>query len=96
MIDIASLRPLVSIVVRADNETLTAVDSVRPLLALDCEAREIVVINDGSQDGTLEALRVASELVPAPVAFIEGLKTAHPCAASIARLWRPSSSWWTR
>ncbi len=41
--------PLVSIVTPAHNEALTIVHSVRALLALEYEAREIVVVNDGSQ-----------------------------------------------
>ena len=76
LIDRLASPPLVSIVVPAYNEELTVVESVRSLLALDYQAREIIVVNDGSRDGTLEALRVAFELVPAPVSFIERLKTA--------------------
>jgi peptidoglycan-N-acetylglucosamine deacetylase len=48
--------PLVSIVVPARNEGLTIVESVRALLALDYEAREIVIVNDGSSDDTLSRL----------------------------------------
>ena len=45
--------PLVSIVVTAYNEELTIVESIRALLALDYEPREVVIVNDGSTDGTL-------------------------------------------
>jgi cellulose synthase/poly-beta-1,6-N-acetylglucosamine synthase-like glycosyltransferase len=76
LLDRLASPPLVSIVVPAYNEELTVVESVRSLLALDYAAREIVVVNDGSLDGTLEALRVAFELVPAPVSYFERLKTA--------------------
>ncbi len=68
--------PFVSIVVPAHNEALTIVDSIRALLALEYEAREIVVVNDGSKDDTLAILTQAFELVEAPVAFEQPLKSA--------------------
>lgn len=68
--------PFVSIVAPAHNEALTIVDSIRALLALEYEAREIVVVNDGSKDDTLATLKQAFELVEAPVAFEQPLKSA--------------------
>ena len=68
--------PLVSVVVPARNEALTIVESVRALLALEYEAREIVVVNDGSSDETLAVLQQTFRLVPAPLAFGQPLKTA--------------------
>ena len=68
--------PLVSIVTPAHNEALTIVDSIRALLALEYEAREIVVVNDGSQDDTLAVLKQAFDLVEAPVAFDQPLTSA--------------------
>jgi cellulose synthase/poly-beta-1,6-N-acetylglucosamine synthase-like glycosyltransferase len=68
--------PFVSIVTPAFNEGLTIVDSIRALLALEYEAREIVVVNDGSTDDTMAILKQAFELVEAPVAFDQPLKAA--------------------
>jgi cellulose synthase/poly-beta-1,6-N-acetylglucosamine synthase-like glycosyltransferase len=68
--------PLVSVVVPARNEALTIVESLRALLALDYEPREIVVVNDGSTDDTLSILQTTFRLVAAPVAFDRPLKTA--------------------
>jgi cellulose synthase/poly-beta-1,6-N-acetylglucosamine synthase-like glycosyltransferase len=68
--------PLVSIVVTAYNEELTIVESVRALLALDYEPREVLVVNDGSTDNTLSLLQRTYELVPAPLAFDQVLSTA--------------------
>jgi cellulose synthase/poly-beta-1,6-N-acetylglucosamine synthase-like glycosyltransferase len=68
--------PLVSIVVPAFNEGLTIVESMHALLALDYQEREIVLVNDGSTDGTLAILSEAFQLVPAPVAFAQPIKTA--------------------
>jgi len=74
--DLAS-PPLVSIIMPALNEELTIVDSVRALLALEYEARELVVVNDGSSDGTLDLLRSTFGLLPAPFAYVQPLKTAR-------------------
>ena len=66
LVDRLASPPLVSVIVPAFNEELTIVESVRALLALEYESREIVVVNDGSTDGTLSVLQRAFELVPAP------------------------------
>ena len=68
--------PQVSIIVPAHNEDLTVVDSVRALLGLQYESREIVVVNDGSEDATLAVLQGAFQLVPAPLAFAQPLPSA--------------------
>src|SRR5687768_12275942 len=67
--------PLVSIVVPAYNEELTIVESIRALLALDYEPRELVIVNDGSSDGTLPLLQQTFQLVPAPLAFVQPLRS---------------------
>src|SRR5262245_35313414 len=59
--------PLVSVVVPAHNESLTIVESIRALLALEYEAREIVIVNDGSSDDTLAVLQRSFRLVTAPL-----------------------------
>ncbi len=71
------LTPPVSILVPAHNEELTIAESVRSLLRLDYPELEIIVINDGSSDGTLAALRREFSLVPASLAWRPQL----PCAA---------------
>ena len=68
--------PLVSIVVPAHNEEPTIVDSLRALLALEYQPREIVIVNDGSSDGTLALLERTFQLVAAPVAFEQPLRSA--------------------
>src|SRR4051812_30668065 len=68
--------PLVSIVAPAFNEELTVVESVRAMLALDYEPREVVIVNDGSSDGTLALLERTFHLVAAPVAFAQPLVSA--------------------
>jgi cellulose synthase/poly-beta-1,6-N-acetylglucosamine synthase-like glycosyltransferase len=68
--------PVVSVVVPAYNEALTIVDSIRALLALEYESREIVIVNDGSSDDTLAVLRRTFYLLPAPLAFAQPLSSA--------------------
>jgi cellulose synthase/poly-beta-1,6-N-acetylglucosamine synthase-like glycosyltransferase len=67
--------PFVSIVVPAYNEELTIVQSISALLALDYQPREVVVVNDGSTDGTLALLQRTFQLVPAPLAFVQPLSS---------------------
>jgi cellulose synthase/poly-beta-1,6-N-acetylglucosamine synthase-like glycosyltransferase len=68
--------PVVSVIVPAYNEALTIVDSIRALLALEYESREIIIVNDGSSDDTLRVLRRTFQLIPAPLAFPQPLSTA--------------------
>ena len=49
--------PPVSVVVPAYNEEATIAYSVRSLLSLHYPLHEVVVVNDGSEDATLEILR---------------------------------------
>ena len=55
----SSSTPAVSIIVPAYNEEETIVESVKALMNLYYPRYEIVVINDGSSDGTLGALKAA-------------------------------------
>lgn len=65
----AGLEPGISLLVPAYNEAATIVASVRSMLQLDYPDFEVVVINDGSKDDTLLALREAFDLVPFPEAY---------------------------
>ena len=76
LVDRMASPPLVSVIVPAYNEELTIVESLRALLALEYESREIVVVNDGSSDRTLSVLDESFQLLPAPVAFAQPLATA--------------------
>ena len=51
----SGLEPPISIVVPAFNEEATIAASVRSMLQLAYSEFEIIVVNDGSKDGTLEA-----------------------------------------
>ena len=64
-----SFEPPISLVVTAYNEEAVIVAAVRSLLQLDYSEFEIVIVNDGSKDGTLEVLQKEFQLVPFPEAF---------------------------
>jgi cellulose synthase/poly-beta-1,6-N-acetylglucosamine synthase-like glycosyltransferase len=65
----SGFEPPVSMLVPAYNEEATIAASVRSMLQLDYPELEIIVVNDGSRDGTLEALRREFALQPYPEAY---------------------------
>jgi cellulose synthase/poly-beta-1,6-N-acetylglucosamine synthase-like glycosyltransferase len=69
------LTPPISILLPAFNEEAGVVESVRSLLSLRYPQIEIVVINDGSKDGTLERLIEAFELTEVRLAMRAGIET---------------------
>jgi cellulose synthase/poly-beta-1,6-N-acetylglucosamine synthase-like glycosyltransferase len=66
----------VSILVPAWNEQATIVASVRSLLQIDYTEYEVIVINDGSRDATLEVLVREFALQPFPEAYRVRLASA--------------------
>lgn len=71
----SGLEPPISILVPAHNEEATIAASVRSLLQLSYSEIEIIVINDGSNDGTLEVLKREFALESFPEAYRKQLKT---------------------
>ncbi|MCI0433866.1 MAG: glycosyltransferase family 2 protein [Gemmatimonadetes bacterium] len=65
--------PPVSLIVPAYNEEAVIVSSIRSLLQIDYPEFEIVVVNDGSKDGTLRVLIEQFDLVIFPEAFRQRL-----------------------
>jgi cellulose synthase/poly-beta-1,6-N-acetylglucosamine synthase-like glycosyltransferase len=58
--------PPVAVLAPAYNEGVTIATSVTALLALQYPAFEVIVINDGSSDGTMDVLREAFDLYEVP------------------------------
>jgi cellulose synthase/poly-beta-1,6-N-acetylglucosamine synthase-like glycosyltransferase len=69
------LTPPVSVLAPAFNEEANVVENVRSLLMLDYPLFEVIVVNDGSTDHTLEALIEEFELRPTARSF----EYAVPC-----------------
>jgi cellulose synthase/poly-beta-1,6-N-acetylglucosamine synthase-like glycosyltransferase len=70
------LTPAISVILPAYNEAPVIVESVRSLLALRFPRFEVIVVNDGSTDRTVDELVDEFDLVPAALA----LRTATPHA----------------
>ncbi|HEV2314456.1 MAG TPA: glycosyltransferase family 2 protein [Candidatus Acidoferrales bacterium] len=70
------LTPPITLVAPAHNEEASIVPSVRSLLRVDYPELEVVVVNDGSEDGTLARLQKEFELQPARILYISELVTA--------------------
>ena len=70
------LTPPITMLVPAYNEEAGIVESVRSLLALRYPEHEVVVVNDGSSDATLDRLVEAFDLVPVRRALRGAIPTA--------------------
>jgi len=67
--------PQISILVPAYNEEATIAAALRSLLQLSYSEYEIIAVNDGSTDGTLDVLINQFRLIPFPEAFDHRLET---------------------
>jgi cellulose synthase/poly-beta-1,6-N-acetylglucosamine synthase-like glycosyltransferase len=67
--------PPITILVPAHNEQKTIVASVTAILTLHYRTFEVVVVNDGSKDETLETLRHAFDLYEVPRTYPETVPT---------------------
>jgi cellulose synthase/poly-beta-1,6-N-acetylglucosamine synthase-like glycosyltransferase len=78
-------RPGISLVVPAYNMEPLIVASVRSFLACDYEPFEVVVVDDGSEDGTSEALERAFDLIELPIGDRLQIPTAPITRISVSR-----------
>jgi cellulose synthase/poly-beta-1,6-N-acetylglucosamine synthase-like glycosyltransferase len=79
------LTPPVSVLLPAYNEQAGIVDSVQSLLALRYPEHEVVVVSDGSTDGTISRLVFAFDLVPARAAMRDAIATQPVAASYVSR-----------
>src|SRR6266853_1199798 len=70
------LAPPISVIVPAHNEEKSIRVAVRKLLELDYPEVEIVIVNDGSQDRTLQELQQEFHLRPVRAIYIPEVKCA--------------------
>lgn len=71
----SSATPAISLIVPAHNEETTLTESVRSLLLLNYPQFEVIVVSDGSTDGTLAVAAHEFELVRAPVSHAQSIAT---------------------
>ena len=71
----SSATPAISIVAPAHNEEKTLAESVRSLLLLNYPQFEVIVVSDGSTDGTLGVGAREFDLVRAPVSHDQPIQT---------------------
>ena len=67
--------PGVSVIAPAYNEEKTIIDNINSMLALEYPVFEVIIVNDGSTDKTLEKITEYYELIEVPYAYIERIKT---------------------
>lgn len=91
LIEKSPYTPGVSIVAPAYNEERTIVDNVNSLLAQDYPLFEVIIVNDGSKDSTLDRLITNFDLVEVPYAYVERIKTKP-----FKRLFRSTSDRYSR
>ncbi|MEW5892357.1 MAG: glycosyltransferase [Pseudomonadota bacterium] len=71
----SGLEPPISLLMPAYNEAANIAGSVRSMLQLAYPEFEVIVINDGSKDGTMDVLKQAFALQPFPEAYRVRLPT---------------------
>lgn len=73
---LSPLTPPITVIAPAHNEEGSIIPSVRSLLHIDYPELEVVVVNDGSKDRTLDKLTEAYALEPAHILYIPHIATA--------------------
>ena len=71
----STFAPSISVIAPAYNEALTIIQNVRSLLSLQYSNFEVIIVNDGSNDNSLEKLIDAYELEAVKYVFHEYLAT---------------------
>ncbi len=72
--------PPIAVIVPAFNEEQVIVDTVRSVLEANYPEKEIIVVDDGSTDDTLERLSAEFSLVRMDLIYREELPTSYPTA----------------
>jgi cellulose synthase/poly-beta-1,6-N-acetylglucosamine synthase-like glycosyltransferase len=91
LIDQGDLTKPLTMIVPAFNEEITIVDSVTSLVRCDYPRFEVIVISDGSSDGTLDRLKQAFRLRRTEVPYRPAISTAKVVAMYEATIPLPSS-----
>lgn len=86
---VRSFAPSISILAPAYNEEATCVESVKSFLMLNYPSFEVVVINDGSKDETMERLMSAFHLEPIEL-HPEEMLSVTPVRGTYRSKWHPN------
>jgi len=71
------MAPPITIIAPAHNEERSIRTAIRNLLELDYQELEVIVVNDGSKDRTLEELRDEFQLRPVRAVYVPEVKSAR-------------------
>ncbi|PWH85418.1 glycosyltransferase family 2 protein [Brumimicrobium oceani] len=85
------IAPGISVVAPAYNEEVIIIENVRSLLNLDYPNFEIVIVNDGSKDKTLDLLIEEFDLIPIPFPYIQKV-----ICKPVKKIYRSSNSRFSR
>jgi len=85
----SNFSPSISILAAAHNESLNIIENVRSLLSLHYANYEVIILNDGSEDDTLEQLIEAYDLVNVNYLINEQIET-QPLRAGIFKSTNPA------
>lgn len=77
--------PAISLIAPAYNEGLTIVENIRSLVSLHYSNFEVIIVNDGSKDDTLEKAVLAYDMVPVDYDY-----TTHIPTKNIRQIYRSS------
>lgn len=69
-VKVSPLAPPISLLVPAHDEEKSIVEAVDSLLALDYPELEVIIANDGSRDGTLDALKARYQLLETDIVYV--------------------------
>lgn len=82
------LGPPISVIAPAFNEEQSIIDSIYSFLTLQYPRFEVIVVNDGSTDRTLEKIKEAFKLEPAPLKYNGELSYSEVREIYISTLYR--------
>ncbi len=71
----SNLSPTISIIAPAYNEENTIIDNIKSILSVHYQNFEVIIVNDGSKDGTLSKIIKEFQLVPYNYAYRTEIKT---------------------
>lgn len=69
------MAPAVSLIAPAYNEGLTIVENIKSMLSLEYNNYDVIVVNDGSKDDTIQKVAASFDLVEVPFFYDQKVKT---------------------